>query len=167
MFGADHISQICFEAHFVQECVMCMEPFQYMYYLPMARFRLALLFLFLPLPQEYHSQKIIFVMELCSPMMQKVNKKMLSQSIVSVTSALIGALVICGFITLTHFFCSCPCLLLLGIFSALVSGLVYIVSLTYPVLQLLHQMTGIYQVSIKISILGTEEQYKIKVSAIT
>lgn len=40
----------------------------------------------------------------------KVNKGKLSQSIISVTSALIGALVMNGFITITQVFCSDPCL---------------------------------------------------------
>lgn len=90
-------------------------------------------------------------------MMQKVNKGKISQSITSVTSALIGALVMSGFITVTQLFCSYPCLLLLGIFSALISGPFYIMPLTCPVLQPLHQMTGIYKTSIKIYFLGTED----------
>lgn len=88
--------------------------------------------------------------------MQKVTKGKLSQSIVSNSSALIGALVMSGFITITQLFCSYPCLLLLGIFSALVSGPFYIMPLTYSVLQPPHQMTGIYKIFIKIQVLGTE-----------
>lgn len=165
--------------HILYRNVWCVwNPSSIMYYLPISRFRLALLvFLFSPFPQEHRSQKTIFVMEMHSPMMQKVNKRMFSSSIVSVTSALIGALVISGLIILTQFFCSCPCLLLLGIFSALVSGTFYIMSLTYPILQPLHQMTGIYRISTEMiesisteylqNLLDTEEEYKIKVSAIT
>lgn len=84
--------------------------------------------------------------------MQKVNKGKLSQSI-----TLMGALVMVGFITITQLFCSYPCLLLLDVFTDLVSGSLYIMSLTYPVLESFHQMTGIYETFLKPYFLGTED----------
>lgn len=76
-------------------------------------------------------ENYISVKERRSPSMQKDNKGEFTQSIISITSALNGALVMSGFITTTQLFCSCSCLLLLVIFSALISGPFYIMPLTY------------------------------------
>jgi len=62
MIVADHIPKGCFDAHFVQEHVVCMDVFYFIYYLPRARLSLVLsIFLFSPLPQDYHSYKMRFV----------------------------------------------------------------------------------------------------------